>query len=120
MTGDQHSYGFRRERSTADAIEQVRNILARDFCAEWVLEGDIKGCLDPSSHYTSSCGLWAEEVGKSGRYLDSQAFSASAADVHGVKLAALYTLQDGLARDTEQVGGFEHRHVTLGHVLYET
>ena len=30
VTGDQHSYGFRRERSTADAIEQVRNILARD------------------------------------------------------------------------------------------
>lgn len=50
VTGDQHSYGFRRERSTADAIEQVRNILARDFCAEWVLEGDIKGCFDNISH----------------------------------------------------------------------
>ena len=25
-TGDHHSYGFRRERSTADAIEQVRNV----------------------------------------------------------------------------------------------
>jgi RNA-directed DNA polymerase len=50
VTGDQHSYGFRRERSTADAIEQVRNILARDFCAEWVLECDIKGCFDNISH----------------------------------------------------------------------
>ena len=28
-TGDTHSYGFRRERSTADAIEQVRNVLGR-------------------------------------------------------------------------------------------
>ena len=27
-TGDHHSYGFRRERSTADAIEQVRNVQA--------------------------------------------------------------------------------------------
>jgi len=50
VTGDQHSYGFRRERSTADAIEQVRNILARDFCAQWVLECDIKGCFDNISH----------------------------------------------------------------------
>jgi len=50
VTGDQHSYGFRRERSTADAIEQVRNILARSFCAEWVLECDIKGCFDNISH----------------------------------------------------------------------
>ena len=50
VTGDQHSYGFRRERSTTDAIEQVRNILARDSCAEWVLEGDIKGSFDNISH----------------------------------------------------------------------
>jgi len=50
VTDDQHSYGFRRERSTADAIERVRNILARDSCAEWVLECDIKGCFDNVSH----------------------------------------------------------------------
>lgn len=49
-TGDTHSYGFRRERSTADAIEQIRNILARESCATWVLEGDIKGCFDNISH----------------------------------------------------------------------
>ena len=28
---------------------------------------DIAGFLDPSSHYTSNCGLWAEEIGMSGR-----------------------------------------------------
>jgi RNA-directed DNA polymerase len=50
VTGDPHSYGFRRERSTVDAIEQVRNTLARGFCAEWVLECDIKGCFDNISH----------------------------------------------------------------------
>jgi len=49
-TGDQHSYGFRRERSTADAIEQVRNALGRKHSPKWVLEGDIKGCFDNINH----------------------------------------------------------------------
>jgi RNA-directed DNA polymerase len=49
-TGDAHSYGFRRERSTADAIEQVRNVLGRKASPKWVLEGDIKGCFDNISH----------------------------------------------------------------------
>lgn len=48
--GDPHSYGFRRERSTADAIGQVRNILSRGVSPKWVLEGDIKGCFDNISH----------------------------------------------------------------------
>ena len=49
-TADPHSYGFRRERSTADAIEQVKNSLDRKDSARWVLEGDIKGCFDNISH----------------------------------------------------------------------
>ena len=49
-TADPHSYGFRRERSTADAIEQVRNVLGRKSSPQWVLEGDIKGCFDNISH----------------------------------------------------------------------
>ena len=50
-TADPHSYGFRRERSTADAIEQVRNVLGRPTKSpQWVLEGDIKGCFDNISH----------------------------------------------------------------------
>ncbi|MFZ4874847.1 reverse transcriptase domain-containing protein [Janthinobacterium sp. Mn2066] len=48
--GDPHSYGFRRERSTADAIGQVRNILSRDVSPKWILEGDIKGSFDNISH----------------------------------------------------------------------
>lgn len=47
---DKHSYGFRRERSTTDAIEQVRNALARKHSPTWILEGDIKGCFDNISH----------------------------------------------------------------------
>ncbi len=49
-TGDHHSYGFRVERSTADAIEQCFNVLAAKRRAEWILEGDIKSCFDRISH----------------------------------------------------------------------
>ena len=46
---DKHSYGFRPERSTADAIEQCFNLLCRHTSAQWVLEGDIKSCFDQAS-----------------------------------------------------------------------
>ena len=41
MTADPNSYGFRKERSTADAMMQCYIILARKGSAQWVLEGDI-------------------------------------------------------------------------------
>jgi RNA-directed DNA polymerase len=47
---DPNSYGFRPERSTADAIGQCFTVLARRVSAEWVLEGDIRGCFDNISH----------------------------------------------------------------------
>jgi RNA-directed DNA polymerase len=47
---DGHSYGFRPERSTADALEQCFKALAQKDSAQWVLEGDIKGCFDNISH----------------------------------------------------------------------
>jgi len=49
-TADKNSYGFRPERSTADAIEQCFRALAKGSSASWVLEGDIKGCFDHISH----------------------------------------------------------------------
>ncbi|BCA80734.1 group II intron reverse transcriptase/maturase [Desulfuromonas sp. AOP6] len=49
-TADRNSYGFRPQRSTADAIEQCFVILSRKNSAEWVLECDIKGCFDSISH----------------------------------------------------------------------
>ncbi len=47
---DRNSYGFRPMRSTADAIEQCFVNLSRKHSAEWVLEGDIKGCFDNIDH----------------------------------------------------------------------
>ncbi|EAA0499516.1 group II intron reverse transcriptase/maturase [Salmonella enterica subsp. enterica serovar Orion] len=49
-TADRNSYGFRPMRSTADAIEQCFVALSRGNSAQWVLEGDIKGCFDNISH----------------------------------------------------------------------
>ena len=49
-TADQNSYGFRKNRSTADAIEQCFNALSRKTSAQWILEADIKGCFDNISH----------------------------------------------------------------------
>ncbi len=49
-TADLNSYGFRPERSTADAGEQCFTSLARKLSAEWVLEADIQSCFDKISH----------------------------------------------------------------------
>jgi RNA-directed DNA polymerase len=49
-TADWNSYGFRPERSTADAIEALFKKLCRKDAPEWILEGDIKGCFDNISH----------------------------------------------------------------------
>jgi RNA-directed DNA polymerase len=49
-TADPNSYGFRPGRSTADAIAQSHHNLCRKNSAQWVLEGDIRGCFDNISH----------------------------------------------------------------------
>ncbi|WP_254886427.1 group II intron reverse transcriptase/maturase [Alistipes shahii] len=49
-TADRHSYGFRRERCTVDAIVQCHTILSKEVSPQWILEGDIKGCFDHISH----------------------------------------------------------------------
>src|SRR5271167_1325863 len=48
-TADKNSYGFRQQRSCADAIEQCFKTLARPN-PQWILEGDIKSCFDRISH----------------------------------------------------------------------
>jgi retron-type reverse transcriptase len=49
-TADRHSYGFRSERCTADALEQCRIVLSRKKAAPWILEGDIQSCFEEISH----------------------------------------------------------------------
>lgn len=51
VTGDPNSYGFRKERNAADAIEQCFIVFSgSNQKAEWVLEGDIKACFDRIDH----------------------------------------------------------------------
>jgi len=49
-TADKHSFGFRKGRCAQDACEYVFLYLARYYSAQWVLEGDIRGCFDNISH----------------------------------------------------------------------
>ena len=48
-TADPNSYGFRSDRSTADAIEQCFILLSQRTSPRWILEGDIKSCFDTIS-----------------------------------------------------------------------
>ena len=47
---DPHSYGFRKERSCADAMEQCATVLSNNTRPQWIREGDSKSCFDKSSH----------------------------------------------------------------------
>lgn len=49
-TADNYSFGFRKDRSTADAMARCHVLLSKKASAQWVLEGDIKGCFDHISH----------------------------------------------------------------------
>jgi RNA-directed DNA polymerase len=51
---DPNSYGFRKERACADAIEQIHIVLSNHAGAEWIFEGDIAACFDKIDH------LWLE------------------------------------------------------------
>jgi RNA-directed DNA polymerase len=51
------SYGFRPNRRAHDAVAEVRYLASRPRCYEWVVEGDIKACLDASSYCSfADCG----------------------------------------------------------------
>lgn len=49
-TSDPNSYGFRRDRSTADAMSQIFVCLSRKDSSRWILEADIQGCFDHINH----------------------------------------------------------------------
>lgn len=50
VRADPNSYGFRKYRGAADAIQQCFKALAKRASARWVLEGDIRACFDGISH----------------------------------------------------------------------
>lgn len=50
IRADGNSYGFRPERSCADAILQTFITLGKERSSQWILEGDIKSGFDEISH----------------------------------------------------------------------
>ncbi|MDE2608542.1 MAG: group II intron reverse transcriptase/maturase [Burkholderiales bacterium] len=49
-TSDPNSYGFRINRSTADAMSQLFLSMSKRTSVQWLLEADIKGCFDHINH----------------------------------------------------------------------
>ncbi|WP_374367206.1 group II intron reverse transcriptase/maturase [Stutzerimonas sp.] len=49
-TSDPKSYGFRPDRSTADAMVELFHLLSPQTAPVWILEGDIKGFFDNINH----------------------------------------------------------------------
>jgi RNA-directed DNA polymerase len=47
---DPNSYGFRKNRSTADAMSQIFLQTCRKVSAEWVLDADVEGFFDNINH----------------------------------------------------------------------
>lgn len=47
---DPNSYGFRKNRCTADAMSQIRLQTSRQTNAQWVLDADIEGFFDNINH----------------------------------------------------------------------
>jgi hypothetical protein len=55
------SYGFRPGRGQHDALDALAVALGRRK-VNWVLDADIRGFLDASSHCTSICGVIVKEA----------------------------------------------------------
>jgi RNA-directed DNA polymerase len=47
---DPNSYGFRKKRSTADAMSQIFLQTCRETSARWILDADIEGFFDNINH----------------------------------------------------------------------
>jgi len=50
VNADPNSYGFRKERCCADAMEQCFNALGKGKSPQWVLDADIKSCFEQINH----------------------------------------------------------------------
>jgi hypothetical protein len=110
------SYGYRPGRSAQDALAVTRK---RCWEQDWVLDLDIRAFLNAWSHCSFVYCGWSEQPVLGGWWFDTQAFSASGADVDGAELAVLDTLHDGLAGDAVGEGGLQHGQPALRGVVHE-
>jgi RNA-directed DNA polymerase len=113
---DPHSYGFRQERSTADAIAQCFNVLAHEYAPEWILEGDIQKCFDEISHDWLITNVPTDKVIlkkwlKAGYTKDRQLFPTEAGTPQGgiISPALSNWALDGLQKKLEEVFGKQYK-----------
>ena len=119
-TFSRSSYGFRPGKSAHQALEAGRTHVASGKA--WVVDLDLEKFLEPSSHCPHAAGEGSEEVSHAVHllgHLDSEARLASSVDVDGAQLAALDTLQDGLAGDAQRLHRRAHRQPAGRRVLGE-
>jgi RNA-directed DNA polymerase len=109
---DPHSYGFRPERSAADAIEQCFIVLANRYAPEWILEGDIEACFDKISHEWLVANVPIDKAIlqkwlKAGYIENRQLFPTEAGTPQGsiISPALSNWALDGLQKRLEQVYG---------------
>ncbi len=50
LHADDYSYGFRKYRSTQDAIERIHGYLSKSNSPQYILDADIAGCFDNINH----------------------------------------------------------------------
>ena len=111
------SFGFRKGRKAHQAIATVIADAKEGFRV--VIDADIASFLETSSQCTPCVDLAVEEARKRVRHADPQALSASGADMNGVELAALYTMQHRLARHAEDPDGVDDGDVAFGRIFDE-
>lgn len=71
-TADRHSYGFRRERCTVDAIVQCHTILSKEVSPQWILEETSKVVSTTSAiNGYSTISLWIRSCSVNGWKVDS-------------------------------------------------
>jgi hypothetical protein len=114
------SYGFRPGRGCQDAIAAIYNACKGPMAKRvWALDADLAAALNAWSHCSFVYCGWSEQPVLGGWWFDTQAFSASGADVDGAELAVLDTLHDGLAGDAVGEGGLQHGQPALRGVVHE-
>src|SRR5262249_34812265 len=87
---DPNSYGFRRERSCADAIQQTHNALRQRTSAKWIFEGDIAACFDKIDH------TWLESHAHMDRVILHQWLKAGFIEKHVLQPTEAGTPQGGI------------------------
>jgi hypothetical protein len=100
------SHGFRPNRSPHTALHRLREGMMQHW-VRYVVEVDVVGFLEPSSHYPHGAD-GCEEVVHRAWHFDAEPRLTSPVDVDRAQLAALDTLQHGLSGNAQRLHRTPH------------